>query len=322
MVALLGGAAALTFYVKPGVAQSSSRVWRIGYLSTRACPNELSDSLVKGLRELGYVEHTNLLVELRGAAGKNDHLSALAAELVDANVDLIATEGTPATQAALRATTLIPIVFGSAQDPVEKGLVASLAHPGGNATGTALVADQSKHLALLKEAVPTISQVVFLYDPATRPGAYGESSLKMLRDHAARLGVRVHPVTLRDADETERLFTTFPAATDGLVVENSAINLVAQDRICRLATERRLPAVGTFGSFTSAGCLMSYGENLPAVYRRAAAYVDKILRGSKPSDLPVMQATTFELAINLKAAKAIGLEVSPALLARADEVIE
>jgi putative ABC transport system substrate-binding protein len=303
------------------LAQSAGKVWRIGYLSSRYVPSELSESFLQELRELGYVEGKNLVVEHRDAAGKNERLPELAANLVSANVDLIATEGTPATKAAIQATKVIPIVFGSAQDPIEKGIVASFARPGGNVTGMALIANYAKPLEVLKEAVPGTSRVAFIYDPATRPGVYGENSLRVLQNEARKLGMTLHPIPLRDPEETDLVFTTLPPDTNGLLVENSVINLVAQERICRLATERRLPAVGTFRQF-AAGCLMSYGENLPDIYRRAATYVDKILKGAKPSDLPVMQATTFDLVINLKNAKALGLQFPVSLLARAADVIE
>jgi putative tryptophan/tyrosine transport system substrate-binding protein len=303
-------------------AQLADKVWRIGYLSSRYGPSELSESFLQELRELGYVEGKNLIVEHRDAAGKNDRLPELAASLVIANVDLIATEGTPATKAAIQVTKVIPIVFGSAQDPIEKGIVASFARPGGNVTGMALIANYAKPLEVLKEAVPGTSRIVFIYDPASRPGTYGENSLRVLQMEARKLGMMLQPLPLRDPEETDLVFTMLPADTNGLLVENSAINLVAQERICRLATERRLPAVGTFRGFAAAGCLMSYGENLPDIYRRAAAYVDKILKGAKPSDLPVMQATTFDLVINLKSAKALGLQFPDSMLARAADVIE
>jgi putative tryptophan/tyrosine transport system substrate-binding protein len=304
------------------LARSAGKVWRIGYLSSRYGPSELSKSFLQELHELGYVEGNNLVVEHRDAAGKNERLPELAANLVLANVDVIATEGTPATKAAIQATKVIPIVFGSAQDPVEKGIVASLARPGGNVTGMALIANYAKPLEVLKEAVPGTSRVAFIYDPATRPGVYGENSLRMLVNDARTLGIALQPLPLRDPNETDLVFATLPADTNGLLVENSAINLLAQERICQLATQRRLPAIGTFREFAAAGCLMSYGENVPDIYRRAASYVDKILKGAKPSDLPVMQATTFDLVINLKNAKALGLDFPASLLTRAADVIE
>jgi putative ABC transport system substrate-binding protein len=254
--------------------------------------------------------------------GKNERLPELATELVRAQVDLITTEGTPSTVAAMRATSTIPIVFGSMQDPIEKGVIASLAHPGGNVTGNALIGDHTKPLALLKEAVPGVSIVAFVYDPLTRPGAYGEAKLKEIQDHARALNVIVRPVALRDPEETDQVFAALPADTNGLLFENSAINLLAQARICELGAQRRLPTVGTFPEFSRSGCLMSYGENLPLVYHHAASYVDKILRGARPGDLPVEQATRFELVVNTRAAKGLGLTIPESFLVRADEVIE
>jgi putative ABC transport system substrate-binding protein len=302
--------------------QSASRVWQVGYLSGRLGPSELSQSFVQGLREFGYVEGRNLVVEYRFAMGKNERLTELAAELARARVDLIVTEGTPSTLAAIRATSTIPIVFGSMQDPIEKGIVASLAHPGGNVTGNALIGDHTKPLAFLKEAVSGVSRVAFIYDPLTRPGAYGEAKLKEIQDHARALDVIVRPVALRDPDETDQVFAALPADTNGLLFENSVINLLAQGRICALGAQRRLPTVGTFPEFSHSGCLMSYGENLPLVYRHAASYVDKILKGAKPGDLPVEQATRFELVVNVRAAKALGLTIPESFLVRADHVIE
>jgi ABC-type uncharacterized transport system substrate-binding protein len=315
------GAVAVALLFAAHVAQSAEKVWRIGYLSTIG-PSELSKSFMQGLHELGYVEGKNLVVDLRDAAGKNERLAELAAELVRENVDLIATEGTPPTKAATQATSVIPIVFGSAQDPVEKGFVSSLAHPGGNVTGMALIADHAKPLELLKEAVPETSRVIFIYDPATRPGAYGEKSRKALEEAASKRSMVLLSLPLPDPDETELLFNRLPADTNGLLIENSVINILAQKRICQLAMQRRLPAVGTFREFAAAGCLMSYGEDLPDTYRRAASIVDKILKGAKPSDLPVMQATTFNLVLNNKAAKTLGIKFPASIIARAADVIE
>lgn len=322
-IALVGGATVALFIAAPhGVAQSTGKVWRIGYLSSQFGPSNLSQSFLLGLHEFGYIEGKNLVFDLRVAEGKNERLAELASGLVGSGVDVIVTEGTPSTKAAMQATRTIPIVFGSAQDPVEKGIVASLAHPGGNVTGLALIADHAKPLELLKEATPGTTQVAFIYDSATRPGAYGEASLRMLQEDARVLGMTLQGVVLRAPDETDQIFTLLPVGTNGLLIENSVVNILAEERICTLALQRGLPAVGTFREFAGAGCLMSYGENLPDTYRRAAGYVDKILRGAKPSDLPVMQATTFDLVINLKTARALGLTVPQALLVRADEVIE
>jgi putative ABC transport system substrate-binding protein len=314
-------AAAVTSLLLTNFARSAEKVWRIGYLTTIG-QSDLSKAFLQGLNELGYVEGKNLIFDIRDAAGKNERLAELAADLVRSNVDLIATEGTPPTKAAMLATSVIPIVFGSAQDPVEKGIVASLAQPRGNVTGMALIADHAKPLELLKEAVPETSRVVFIYDPATRPGTYGETSLKALEWEARQRGIVLGALPLRDPDEIDHLFSRLPADTNGLLIENSVINIRGQKRICQLATERRLPTVGTFREFATAGCLISYGENLPDTYRRSASYVDKILRGSKPSDLPVMQATSFDLVINLKSAKALGLQMPVSFFIRATDVVE
>jgi putative ABC transport system substrate-binding protein len=319
---LIGTAVAWPLDAPRSASPSGNKIWRVAYLSSRYGPSELSQSFLQGLRELGYDEGKNLVVEHRVAAGKNERLAELAADLIRTGVDIIVTEGTPATKAAMQATKTIPIVFGSAQDPVEKGIVASLAHPGGNVTGLALIANHAKPLELLKEAVPGASAVAFIYDPATRPGAYGEASLKVLQEDARKLEMMVQPVVLRDPDDTNQVFTALAPGTNGLLVENSVINLLAQERICALAARRGLPAVGTFREFANAGCLMSYGEDLPDTYRRAAGYVDKILRGANPADLPVQQATTFKLTVNLKNAKALGITIPPSIMVRADEVIE
>jgi putative ABC transport system substrate-binding protein len=303
-------------------AQQPGKMWRIGYLTTQNYPNELSESFLGGLRTLGYVEGKNLIVEGRAAEGKNERLPALATALIGSGIDIIVTEGTPATKAAMQSTPTVPIVFGTAQDPVEKGIVASLARPGGNVTGNALIADDAKPLQILKEAAPGVSRIAFIYDPATRPGAYGEAALRALKENARTLGMTVQPISLRSADETDQAFAALPAETDGLLIENSALNLLLREQICQFALARRLPAVGTLRNFAHAGCFLSYGEDNKDLYRRAASYVDKILKGAKPSDLPVNQATTFTLLVNLKTAKALGLEVPPSLLAGAAEVIE
>jgi putative ABC transport system substrate-binding protein len=317
---LVGGA--VVTWPPAAHAQQAGKVWRIGYLSGQYGPNDLSQSFVKGLRELGYVEGQNLIVEYRFARGENGRLPELAADLVRARVNLIVTEGTPSTTAAMHATSTIPIVFGSAQDPVEKGIVATLARPGGNVTGSALIADNSKALELLKGVLSGVSHVAFIYDPATRPGAYGEAKLKETQDQARTLDMLVQAVALTNPDETDRVFAALPTDTNALLLENSIINLLAQQRICALAAQRGLPAVGTIRQFAVSGCLMSYGENAADVYRRSASYADKILSGAKPADLPVQQAVTFELVVNLRTAKALGVTIPEAFLIRADEVIE
>jgi putative tryptophan/tyrosine transport system substrate-binding protein len=321
-IALLAG----TTLIWPLAASCSAAAelgqWRIGYLSNFSSPTEYAKSFVQGLSELGYIEGKNLTVEYRFAMGKSERLAELAADLVREKVDLIVTEGTPSTLAAMHATTTIPIVFGSMQDPIEKGVVASLAHPGGNVTGNALIADHSKPLELLKRAVPGVSEVMFIYDPATRSGAYGQAKLRELQNNGRALGMVVNAIALSDPEGTDRVFAALPTSTDGILLENSVINLLARERLCTLATQRRLPSVGTLAEFAEADCLISYGENLADSYRRAAGYVDKIFKGSKPADLPVQQAVTFRLSINLRTAKQLNLTVPELVLVGADKIIE
>jgi putative tryptophan/tyrosine transport system substrate-binding protein len=320
-IALLGGTTLIWPLAASCSAAAESGQRRIGYLSNFSGPTEYAKSFVQGLRELGYVEGKNVTVEYRFAMGKSERLAELAADLVRDKVDLIVTEGTPSTLAAMHATTTIPIVFGSMQDPIEKGVVASLAHPGGNVTGNALIADHSKSLELLKRTVPGVSEVVFIYDPATRPGAYGQAKLRELQNDARTLGMVVNAIGLSDAEGTDRVFAALPTSTDAILLENSVINLLARDRLCTLATRRRLPSVGPLAEFAEAGCLISYGENL-ADNRRAAGYVDKIFKDSNPADLPIQQAVTFRLTINLRTAKQPNLTVPELVLVGADKIIE
>jgi putative ABC transport system substrate-binding protein len=315
----LGGAATLPLAAH---AQQGERVRRIGWLSPGSGPSDATRSFLQGARERGYVEGENLLVAYRWAAGNSARLAELAEELVRAGVELIVTVGTPATLAAKQATSSIPIVFAAAGAPIQKGIVASLANPGGNVTGLALITDDIKALEILKEAAPTISRAAFVYDPDTLPGAFGEDWLKRARARSRSLKVELHLVALRDPGRIDQVFAALPAGTDALVVENSATNALARRRLCALAAQRRLPAASIERAFADAGCLMSYGEDQIDMHRRAAAYMDRIFKGAKPADLPVEQPTRFKLVINLKTAGLLGLDVPPTLIARADEVIE
>jgi putative tryptophan/tyrosine transport system substrate-binding protein len=315
-------AAALALLPLLAGAQAAEKIPRIGYLAIAAGPDDSSQGFLQGLRELGYVEGQNLVIEYRWAAGRNERLPELAAKLVSANVDLIVTAGTPATLAAKQATPAIPIVFNAAA-PVEKGIVASLARPGGNLTGIALVSFVTKSLELLKEAAPGVSSVAFLYDPATLVGAVGGvAGLRPFQDGARTIGITLEPAALHEPDETDGVFAALPADTNGLLLENSGVNILARDRICALAAQRRLPAAGNALSFARAGCLISYGEDIIDISRRKAGYVDRILKGAQPADLPVEQPTKFDLIINLKTAKELGLTIPRSLFARAEEVIE
>jgi putative ABC transport system substrate-binding protein len=302
-------------------AQQAKKVYTIGYLEAGSS-RDGGKGFLQGLHDLGYVDGRDFVVEYRWAEGHAERLPDLAADLVRARVDVIVTGGTPATMAAKQATRTIPIVFRVAGQVVEKGIVETLARPGGNVTGLTLQADHNKVLQLLKDVVPTVSRAVFLYDPTTLPGDRLETTLKSMHSAAATLKVVLQPVAVSDPKDIARAFAEFGRGTNGVVLETASLLLMSADQIGRLALQRKLPAAGHGRAFAYAGCLMSYGENLREMSRRAATYVDKILKGAKPADLPIEQPTKFELVINLKTAKALGLTIPPSLLGRADEVIE
>jgi len=306
-------------------AQQPVRVPRVGYLS----PNSPSDparqrrleAFRQGLRELGYVEGQNIAVEPRWAEEKYDRLPALAADLVHLKVDVIVAVGVPATRAAQQATRTIPIVMAMVIDPVATGLVATLARPGGNVTGQSLVAPElvGKQLELLKEVVPKVSRVGLLWNPAN-PGSAPQ--LREAEVAARALGVRLQPLEARGPQEIDSAFAAMTRERAGaLVVLVDAIFTSQRTQIAELAAKRRLPAVYGLREHAEAGGLMVYSANPLDLERRAATYVDKILKGRKPADLPVEQPTRFELVINLKTAKALGLTFPPSVLVRAEEVI-
>ena len=311
----------------PAEAQQAAKVARIGYLSpSLASSPHLHDAFLQGLRDLGYVEGRNVVIEYRDAEGKLERVPALAAELVALKVDVIFVGGgTRVTLAAMQATKTIPIVFTGVGDPIESGLVTNLARPGGNATGLSSLGPEliGKRLELLKQAVPGVDRVAVL----RLPGALGERTDKDMltaADVAARsLGVRLQFVEARGPDEFARAFSDMSSARAGaLTVLPSNRFLREHRRLVDLAAKNRLPAVYTSSEFVDAGGLMSYGANQRDLFRRAATYVDKILKGAKPGDLPVEQPTKFELVINLRTAKAAGVTIPPSLLLRADQVIE
>ena len=308
-------------------AQEASKAARIGYLAAnRAAGLHLQEAFLQGLRDLGYVEGRNLVIEFRDAEGKLERLPALAAELVALKVDVILADGgTLGPRVAMQATTTIPIVFTSAADPVGSGLVTSLARPGGNVTGLSALGPElvGKRLELLKQAVPGIDRVAVLRGGST----LGERVLKdMLEaaDVAARaLGVQPQFIEARGPDEFARAFSAMTSARAGaLTVLPSNMFVRERRRLADLAAKNRLPAVYTSREFVDAGGLMSYGAHQPDLFRRAATYVDKILKGAKPGDLPIEQPTKFELVINLKTAKDLGLTIPPSVLARADDLIQ
>jgi putative ABC transport system substrate-binding protein len=308
-------------------AQQAAKIARIGYLAGNlSLSPHMHEAFRQGLRDLGYVEGRNLVIEYRDAEGKPERLPALAAELVALKVDVIVTGGgTPTALAAKQATRTLPIVFAFAADPVTSGLVTSLARPGGNITGLSILTTElvGKCLELLKQAVPGVSRVAVLWSP----GALGERTEKdMLKgaDVAGRaLGVRLQFVEARGPADFDRAFADMTKARTGaLTVLPSAMFVNERRRLVDLAAKNRLPAVYPWREFVDAGGLMSYGPNVADLFRRAATYVDKILKGAKPADLPVEQPTKFELVINLKTAKALGLTIPPSLLGRADEIIQ
>jgi putative tryptophan/tyrosine transport system substrate-binding protein len=318
-------AIALTF-VSGGVearAQQPTKIPRIGWLggaSASALASRL-DAFRQGLRELGYVEGKSIVIELRAAEAKPDQLPALAAELVRLKVDVIVTGGGRATRAAKEATNTIPIVMAQVPDPVGDGFVASLARPGGNITGLSALGPElsGKRLELLKEIVPKLSRVAVL-GTSTTPG--NAQQLREVELAAGALKVKLQFLDVLDPKDIE---TAFRAAskghTEGVLVLSASIFVSRRTQVLDLAQKSRLPAIYYRPEFVETGGLMSYGVNDTDLYRRAATYVDKILKGTKPADLPVEQPTKFEFIINLKAAKQIGLTIPPNVLARADRVI-
>jgi putative tryptophan/tyrosine transport system substrate-binding protein len=306
-------------------AQQPKKVPRIGYLSTNdpALESARSEAIRLVLRELGYVEGQNIATEYRYAEGKLDRLPELAAELVRLKVDIIVAAGADRTiQSAKNATKTIPIVMtGGGNDPVKEGYVESLARPGGNVTGiTNLTRDLGgKRLELLKEAVPKLAQVALLYEPV----GGGVRDVKEVLPVAARaLKLTIRPWDIRDADGFEKVFATLnKERPDGLYVLQSTLMTTNAKRIADFALKSRLPSMYYIKEFVEAGGLMSYGADLADSYRRVAYYVDRILKGAKPADLPVEQPTKFELVINLKTAKQIGVTIPPEVLARANKLI-
>jgi putative ABC transport system substrate-binding protein len=305
-------------------AQPQGKVWRIGILETVSPELNAAnlDAFQQGLRELGYVEGRNLVMEYRSADGRSELFPSLAAELVGLKVDLIVTRGTPASLAAKRATRTIPVVMANAGEPVETGLVISLARPGGNVTGLSslTVHLEAKRLGLLRELVPGITRIATLYNmssPANPP------QWKEIETAARSLGVQPQ---LLDVRKPEDFGPAFDAATrqraDGLIVGQEGLLQANRKLIVQLAAEHRLPAIYRSKEFIEVGGLMAYGPSYPDLYRRAATYVDKILKGAKPGDLPVEQPTKFELIINLKTAKTLAITIPQSLLLRADEVIQ
>jgi putative ABC transport system substrate-binding protein len=308
-------------------AQQAAKVARIGLLSLNASTfPQFFEPFLQGLRDLGYVEGRNVVIEYRDGEGKPERLPALAAELVALNVDVIFAPGTPHALAAKQATRTVPIVFLGVSNPVTDGLVTSLARPGGNVTGLSFSPAPElvgKRLELLTQAVPGVTRVAILQQLGGQGERTETDSLKAAEVAARALGVRLQFVTVRGPTDFDRAFSDMTRArADGLIGLGGSMFFNERRHLVDLAARNRLLAVYPLRDYVDAGGLMSYGPNIADSLRRAATYVDKILKGAKPADLPVEQPTKFELAINLKTAKALGLTIPPSLLQRADQVIE
>jgi len=312
-------------------AQQAGKVPRIGLLSP-ASPSDAgrkpSDLAVlfaafqDAMRELGYVDGQSIKIESRWAEDNYDRLPRLAADLVRLKVDVIVTYGTPASQAAKRATGTIPIVMAAIIDPVASGLVASIARPGGNVTGQSMMSPDlvGKQLEILRELVPKVSRVTLLHNPAN-PG--NAPQVRNAQDAAGALGLRLQPLGARDPSEIDNAFAAMTNEQSGaVIVLVDAILQENRTRITDLAARHRLPAVYGLSEYAKAGGLLAYGPNRLDMFRHAVTYVDKILKGAKPGDLPIEQPQKFELIVNLKTAKALGLTIPQSLLLRADQVIE
>jgi len=291
----------------------------VGYLSPG--PGYPFEAFREGLQELGYVEGRNIVIERRSAEGKPERLQDLATDLVGLRVDVIVTATTAATQAAQRATTTIPIVFALADEPVELGLVATVAKPGGNITGlTGLIAQiTAKRLALLKEVSPKMKRVAVLWSPYP----FSASVLREVESASRTLGLRLHEIEVRQPNELDSAFARMTAwRAQALVVLPHPMFLAQRTRLAELAAKRWLPSTYHLKEFVEVGGLMSYAPDVADMSRRAAGYVDKILKGAKPADLPIEQPTKFELVVNLKTAKVLGVKIPESIMLQADEVIK
>jgi putative ABC transport system substrate-binding protein len=307
-------------------AQQQGKVWRVGFLAQNVRPDSLDShyygGFLRGMRELGYVEGTNLVIEWRFSADKVVSLPNLAAELVRLKVDVIVASSTPATSAAQKATTTIPIVMGTVGDPVGSGFVKSLARPGGNITGLTniLVEISAKHLEMLSDMVPKLSRVAVLLNPNNQSNA---PTLKSVQAAAQKINIKILPVEVRTPQEIDNAFPVIIRERAGALILAQDFIFIRQGRqIAELAAKHRLPSIASIREIAEDGILMSYGPSFADIYRRAATHVDKIFKGAKPADLPVEQPTKFELFINRKTAKALGLTIPQSLLISADKVID
>jgi putative ABC transport system substrate-binding protein len=318
--ALALSALLLAHSVSAGAQQT--KVPRIGVLILGAPPNANLDAFIQGLRELGYIEGKNLLIDYRFAEGRAERLPELATELVRLKVDAIFTAGTPAIFALKQATKTIPVVFFSTSDPVGTGVVASLAHPGGNITGISVLASDlwPKRLELLKEIFPKLTRVAMLWNKGNAGMAL---EAKATQEVAGPLGVSLQDRGVKDPNELDVVFLAMTKdRPDGFLALMDPVLNSYQKRILDFLAQNRLPAIFENRNWVEAGGLISYGANYADAHRRAATLIDKVLKGAKPADLPVEQPTKFELVVNLKTAKQIGLTIPPNVLARADKVIK
>ena len=324
---LAGSAGLLATPLGRAAAQSSEKVPRVGYISPGSSSDPMRlrrfEAFRQALRELGYVEGQNIVLEPRWAEGKYARYPALAADLVRLKAGVIVVVGGAATKAAKEVTRTVPIVMSLVIDPVGSGLIPSLAHPGGNVTGTSIMAPDlvGKQLELLKEMVPKISRVAVLWNP-DNPG--GAPQLRQAEAAARALGVRLQILEARGPQEIDSAFAamTRERASALVILSDAILGLNQVKQIAELAAKSRLPAVHGVTEYAQAGGLMSYGANLLDLERRAATFVDKILKGAKPADLPIEQPSKFELIINLKTAKALGLTIPQSVVLRADEMIQ
>ncbi|HEY3067878.1 MAG TPA: ABC transporter substrate-binding protein [Methylomirabilota bacterium] len=325
-VAVVGLIVALAFTPLGIEAQQTRRIARIGFLSPSSPSDPRTRTFVEafreGLRDLGWVEGENVTIEYRWAQERTERLLDLARELVRLNVDVVVAATSPAVQAAKRATVTIPIVMTNAGDAVATGFVARIARPEANITGLSMMGGEliGKQMQILTEVVPNLSRVALLWNPTNSSNA---PQLRQAEDAVRALGLRLYPLEVRGPDEIEGAFAAMTKDQPGAMIVLLDSMLVAnRARIVELAAKRHLPAIYGLTDFVKAGGLIAYGPNVSDMYRRAAAYVDKILKGSKVADLPVEQPTTFELIVNLGAAKALGLAIPPSISARADQLVQ
>jgi len=318
----LAGIASSLLALALGAIAQPARIPRIGFLRTDRPPQSYIDAFEQGLRERGYKPGSTILIEYRFADGTTAETLRLAREIVDLKVDVIVAGGGRATQAAQRVTTSIPIAMTSASDPVGTGLVASLAHPGGNTTGTSIVSWEllAKRLELLRQVLPNVSRVAVLINRFNPAPANGWNDALAA---AGRLGITLQRIDVEGPADFEEAFATMSKGrAEAMIVVQSTIFETSPYRIQQLAATSRMPAIYGLRTSTDAGGLMSYGPSVRDLYAYAAVFVDKFLKGAKPADMPVEQPTKFELVINLKTAKALGLAIPQSLLLRADDIIE